>query len=64
MQKNVYCLQYDELRRHVGHKIELLDVWSWETNSEHGIEIRCLEEECEGGEPLLEADNPNRRDDE
>jgi hypothetical protein len=60
MPENKYWwLPYDELRFHIGHKIEIIDVWSWQTNSEQGIEIRCREEGCDGCEPLLEADNPH-----
>lgn len=59
MPENTYCLPYDELRCHVGHKVEIIDVWDWVTNRETSIEIRCLEEDCEGCEPLLEADNPD-----
>lgn len=58
MPKNTYIMPYDELRRHVGHEIEINDVWDWQTNRETGIEIRCREDECAGCEPLLETDNP------
>ncbi len=57
MPKNAYVMPYDALRHHVGHKIEIYDVWDWQTNRESGIEIRCLEDDCEGCEPLLEMDN-------
>ncbi len=58
MPRDTYVLPYDGLRHHVGHEIEINDVWDWITNRETGIEIRCLEVGCEGCEPLLEADNP------
>ena len=59
MPKNTYIMPYDELRHHVGHEIEINDVWDWQTNRESGIEIRCREDECAGCEPLLETDNPH-----
>lgn len=48
-----YVIDYDDLRYHVGHKIEINDVWDWHTNRETSIEIRCLDCDCE---PLLEVD--------
>ena len=59
MPEHTYILSYDELRFHVGHDIEIGDVWDWVTNRETGIEIRCREVGCEDCEPLLEADNPD-----
>jgi len=58
MTKDIYLMPYDELRYHVGHDIEINDVWDWHTNKETSIEIRCRENECAGCEPLLEVDNP------
>ena len=59
MKKNTYQMMYDDLRQHVGHTIKLNEVWDWGSNSETGVEIRCLESECDGCEPLLEVDNPH-----
>ena len=56
MKNTPYIMSYNELRYHVGHKIELNDVWDWGTNRETSIEIRCSQ--CEGVEPLLEVDVP------
>ena len=63
MKKSVDVLPYDDLRRHVGHEIEINDVWDWATNRESGVEIRCRENDCAGCEPLLEADNPHFHND-
>ena len=49
-----YVLSYDELREHVGHDIEINDVWDFGTNREIEVEIRC--KDCEGCEPLLSMD--------
>ena len=59
MSKNSYIMPYEALCQHVGHKIEINDVWDWETNTETSVEIRCLHGDCEGCEPLLEVDNPH-----
>ena len=56
MTKNAYSKEYDALRHHVGHAIGINAVWSWATNREESIEIRCLEKGCEDCEPLFEAD--------
>ena len=50
---------YNAFHYHIGHKVEILDVWDWHTNIETSIEIRCSEPSCEGCEPLLEMDMPN-----
>lgn|SRR5574343_48930 len=47
-------LSYEELSNHVGHKIEINHVFSWHTNKESSIEIRCIDKGCESCEPLLE----------
>lgn len=52
--KNTTLLTYEELHEHIGHTIDLNDIWDWDTNRETGIEIRCRD--CEGCEPLLEMD--------
>lgn len=49
-------MSYEELSNHVGHKIEINHVFSWQTNNESSLEIRCLEKGCESCEPLLEID--------
>lgn len=51
-------MDYEQLRHHVGHKLELQDVTDWSSNLETSIELRCMEKECEGCEPLLDMDNP------
>jgi len=56
--KTAYYMDYDVMRYHIGHKIELNDVWDWQTNRESGLEIRCANKECEGCEPIFEIDNP------
>jgi len=54
----VYSMGYDELNTHVGHRIEINDVWDWGTNRQTGIEVRCLD--CEGEGPLFEVElTPN-----
>jgi hypothetical protein len=57
--KNTYILPYDELRFHVGHKIEINTVQDWHTNREYLIEIYCLDERCKGSERLMEMDSPH-----
>lgn len=47
---------YDELSYHIGHKLELNEVYDWQSNLVIGLEIRCAD--CEGCEPILELDNP------
>lgn len=49
---------YETFRYHIGHKIEILDVWDWRTNREFSLELRCAEPSCEGCDPLLEMDMP------
>jgi hypothetical protein len=58
MEKDFSIMDYDALHQHIGHKIELNDVWDWQTNREVGLEIRCTEKDCESSEPLLQIDTP------
>ena len=53
-----YVMSYEQMHHHIGHNLELNDIWDWETNRETGIEIRCSD--CEGTEPLIDYDNPTK----
>lgn len=56
---NPYIAIYNELRDHIGHQLELNDIWDWTTNRETGLEIRCKTCAEKGAcEPLLELDTP------
>jgi len=47
----LYSMNYDELNEHIGHNIELNDIWDWNTNRQIGIEVRC--KDCDT-EPLFD----------
>lgn len=55
-----FSLNYMGLHGHKGHRLEIQPVWYWITNREIGLEIRCLEPECEDTEPIFEMDLPKK----
>jgi hypothetical protein len=58
LKHSAWLMNYSELQRHDGHKLELFEVYQWQTNRPYLIEIRCTETECQSEEPILEIDTP------
>ena len=54
MKNNTYTMPYEAMRYHIGHNIQLNDVWDWQTNRETSLEVRC--NDCENCEPIMEVD--------
>jgi len=54
----IYGMSYAHMLEHCGHKIEMNEYEIFSTSEPHTIEIRCLEKECEGEEPIIEIGTP------
>ena len=56
--ENHYITSYDELHDHIGHKLQVIEVYDWATNREIALEIICTTCGDDPGEPLVMFDNP------